>query len=190
MKKIIAILGALSAAVMLAQAQTNTPPSTNSASADPLGALRVGSDILSWLKDAQPYFGVSNTIVGDALALYNNKQWGGLIALHLPVAALSTNGQISAGTAIAYINHQFYTLSLNMQAGTTWKVPLLGNVYTAMGSGPELSLHDHSVGAFSFVSATKGWDVGSGHVLSLVGGVGNDSHLSGPCYFGGLSFSW
>lgn len=204
MKKIKCILLALLLPfAALAQPATITPtgsglaitnndpiPVGNSASANPQALGEAGSALLAFFNDAKPYFGTNTTLVYDALAVYNQKHIGGVLAVHIPITALSSNGQIAAGAAVGYINKQWFSLALNAQAGATWKVPVIGNVYTAIGSGPDMNFHTHQVGAFSYASATKGWDVSAGHVLSVVLGVGNESSLDGPIYFGGLSLSW
>lgn len=202
MKKLISIL-AVAALTFSSFAQTITTnanglpngaglaiPTTNSASANPLALGEAGNALLSFFNDAKPYFGTNSSLVYDAVAIYNKGHVGGVFAVHLPVSALSTNGQIAAGAAIGYINKQWFSLALNAEAGTTWKVPVIGNVYTAIGSGPDFNFHTHQTGAFSYASATKSWDISKGHSLGIVGGVGNESSLTGIIIFGGLSVPW
>lgn len=170
-----------------ALAQTNAP-STNTASANPQGLIQAGSDILSWLKDNQPYFGTNGYQV-EAFALYNESKWGGLLDIHLPLTSLSTNAQISAGMALGYLDHQWYTATLSVQLGTTWNVPVIGKVYTWLESGPGLNIHDKTPIAQSFAGVTKAWDIYAGHKLSISGGVGNISNRSGQTYIGGLGIT-
>jgi hypothetical protein len=188
-------------------AQTNLPPivmtnsagqitglnpdvvGTSSASANPTGLSDAGTAFLGFLQDAQPFYGTNSTMVYDLIGLYNQGHVGGLFAAHIPITSLSSSGQVSAGAAIAWFRNSWYSLALNAQAGTTWKVPLIGNVFTSIGSGPDYNSHTHSVGAFSYANATKGWDITKGHVFSLTGGVGTESTIVGPIYFGGVNLS-
>lgn len=156
-----------------------------------LGSLgQVGQAAFAFLSDAEPYFGSSNAVQYTAVALYNNNHVGGLVAIGLPLTALSSSGQISFGSALAYIDHQWLSLSLNATAGTTWDVPVIGKVYTAIGSGPDYNWHAHTPGAYSFAEIFKGWDVGGGHVFSVLGGIGYESSMTGAIYNGGFSLSW
>lgn len=178
-------------AVMAPLAAVTPDPVLPPAPPTGLGSLgEVGDAAFAFLSDAEPYFGTGNAVQYTALALYNNKHVGGLIAIGTPLTGLSSSGQITAGTALAYIDHQWLSLSLNAMAGTTWDVPLLGKVYTAIGSGPDYNFHSHTPGAYSFAEIFKGWDVGSGHVFSLMGGIGYESSLTGPIYNGGGSLSF
>lgn len=198
----LAVLCVLLFAVCVASGQnTNVMPPLNSvlpfpampsssASANPAALGEAGNALLGFFNDAKPYFGTNSSLVYDTLAIYNSGHVGGVFALHIPISALNTNGQIAAGAAIGYINKQWFSLALNAQAGTTWKVPVLGNVYTALGSGPDMNFHTHQTGAFSYFTATKGWDISKGHVLSIVAGVANESTLTGIIYIGGLSLGW
>ena len=178
-----------------AQTATNVPASSNlvsfiQAASGGTGASQLGQAVLGFLSDAQPFYGTSNAVVYDAAVLYNNKHIGGLFATHIPITALSTNGQIAAGAALAYFQGNWYSLSLNAQAGTTWNVPLLGAVYTSIGSGPDWNFHLQQPGAFSYMKAEKNWDIASGHKLGLIAGIGNETSVSGLILFGGLSLAW
>lgn len=162
---------------------TNTPTS--------LGTLgEVGQATFAFLSDAQPYFGTSNAVQYTAVALYNNKRVGGLIAIGLPLTALSSSGQITVGSALGYINGQWLSLSLNASAGTTWNLPVIGKIYTAIGSGPDYNWHARQPGAYSYAEIFKGWDVGIGHILSIMGGIGYESSMSGAIYNAGSSLAF
>lgn len=187
-----------------AMSQTQLPPNTNAmppltmtqvfgSNTNAVGSSsfgQLGQAVFSFLSDAQPFYGTSNSLVYDAVALYNNGHVGGLFSAHVPITALSTNGQIAAGVAIAWFQKSWYSLTINAEAGTTWKVPLLGAVYTSMGSGPDWNFHTQQPGAFSYTRAEKNWDIGSGHKLGITGGIGNETSVAGIIYFGGLTLAW
>lgn len=186
MKKLILTLCALAMLVSPLAAQTNTSPTPTNTSALPGGALTLGSDLLNFLTDAVPYYGQG--LRAGAYGLYNNKKFGGLVDLQYPLTA---GGNISAGGGLAYLNGQFYSFSLSVNMGTTWKLPLVGNVYTWLESGPYLNVHSHEPGVQSFAGVTKDIQFGNAskatHVY-LTGGVGNISTSPGSTYIAGVSF--
>ncbi len=169
------------------EATTNLPPAvaTTNTSVLPGGALTLGSDLLKFLTDAEPYYG--HGLRAGAYALYNAKHFGGLVDVQYP---LTDGGNISAGGGVAYLNGQFYSVALTVNMGTTWKLPLIGSVYTSLETGPYINAHDHTPGVQSFACLTKdirfGTDPDATHCF-LTGGVGNLSTSPGAAYVFGFS---
>lgn len=167
----------LSASYILSgYAQTNT----KSIPAD-LGKL--GNDFLNFFKDAKPYF-TNDTIRIGVNGAYVDHKWGGFVDVVVPV-----NDQIGIGFAAAYINHSFYDASLNVNAGTTWNVPVLGSIYTAAETGPGYNLKLHEAVVQSSMYGIKKWNLGKWE-LAVNAGVLNISDLPGVGYFGGISGSY
>lgn len=196
----VALLFAILATALAAGAQTNTntlPPltiqqlfGTNSTGVGTSTFGQLGGAVLSFLSDATPFYGTSNGVVYDDVILYNSKHIGDLFAVHVPITALSTNGQIAAGAAIAWFRNDWYSLTINAEAGATWNVPVIGAVYTSIGSGPDWNFHTQQPGAFSYTRLERNWDIWSGHKLGLTGGIANETSVAGIIYFGGLTLAW
>lgn len=160
------------------------PASTNS----PI--ITLGTDLLNFLYDNQAYFPGSSMRL-DCLAFETGNHYGGIVDSHF---ALTTNGQISAGLAIGYINKTFYDAALNINMGMTLH-PLATfgatnfAVYTWIESGPYLNLSTHNPGAQSFAGVTWNTKLGAGN-LALTGMAGNISEFAKPCYGGGVSYGF
>lgn len=167
MKKLLVLI--FLALSLTAKAQTNSF----------LGDLgQLGTDAWNFFQDAQPYF-TNQTLRLESGPLYNNGHWGGTVNLLVPV---TSGGQVAIGFGGAYLNGSWYDASLGVNLGTTWKVPVLGYVYSWVETGPAYNFRQKHALAQNFVGATKKWDLYKGIGISLSGMVGNISDLSGPCY--------
>lgn len=182
MKKYIAAILLFAAVAVNAQTNnvsTNPPPT----SLLPGGLGQLGTDLGAFLTDAQPYFGKG--LRPGVFGLYNNKSWGAFIDAQYP---LSDN--LSVGFGIAYLDHAFYDASISVNYGTTWKVPLIGSVYSWVESGPAYNLHSHQLIGQSFAGITKDVRLGATTDLFITGGVGNITSRPGATYIAGFSLKF
>lgn len=178
MKK-LTIIAALASALTCG-AQTNTVPPT---SLLPGGLSQLVGDVGNFFTDAKPYF--TNGVVRPGLAgIYLNKKYGGLLDVQIPV-----NSQITMGFAGAYYNNTFYDASFSTTLGTTWNVPLIGHVYSSIGSGPGWDFKKHQAIAHSEALLTKDIRIGKGDLYLSVGAL-NVSSVSGVGYVAGASYAF
>lgn len=161
-----------------ASAQTNAPAlvPTNS----------ITSDLKKLFEDDAAFFGTNQTVTIDVGGLYSDKKFGGLLDVHTPLP-LGTNGQVSAGVSVAYLDGQFYSATLSIKGGTTVKVPVIGDVFMWSETGPGLNMHSGAVISQTFAGGTKGFDIYKGFWLYVSAFAGDISDRPGTAYGGALS---
>jgi hypothetical protein len=179
MKKLLISVLLVSAMAVHAQTNTNTLGSTNGNSLLPGGFGTLASDFGNFFADATNYFGKGLRV--GSYALYNQHQLGVLVDASYPI-----NNNMGVGFGVAYLDHTFYDTTINLNIGTTWKVPLIGNVYSWIESGPAYDLHNHQMLAQSFLGVTKDISFSTWHIFAT-GGVGNISTRPGQTYIAGFS---
>lgn len=193
-KKLIAISAIIATLCLTAHAQTGgnfpTTPATNTlpipTSLLPGGVSQIASDFGAFFKDAQPYFGTNgSTLIGAGIIQSGNK-WGGLV--DVTVMSLDANNQVTLGFATAYLDGTWYDASLALKAGTTWKVPLIGSIYTSVESGPGYNFKAGHVMAQNFAMATKRIQIGKVD-FSIFAGAGNISDRAGLAKILGVNFN-
>jgi hypothetical protein len=178
MKKYIAITIALLALAMPALAQTtNTTPSDLS---------KLWTDVQNFFTDAQPFL-TNHSATVEAGALCHRGDWGGFADLQLPIA-----NQASIGFGGAYLNHSWYDATVSARVGTTWKVPVIGAIYTYLESGPGYNFSTKEVIGQSFAGAIIKRTLSKNWYLTAGLAAGNITDLAGPVYAGGasLNFPW
>ena len=178
MKRLLILLPLL--LCLTTRAQTNTPPT----SLLPGGLGQLVNDVGAFLTDAQPYFGTNGSLMAGGGALINNKKVGAFADVTL--WSLTTNNQVAIGFAAAYLNGNFYDASLNLKAGTTWTVPVLGSFYTQILSGPGYNFKQHHAMAENFVIVHRKFTIGT-WLLDPFAGVGNLSDQPGAAYIAGIN---
>ena len=107
-----------------AQAQTNSP------------IVQFAYDVKSFFTDTTNIFnkGVVAVEAGPVFGLVNGR-FGADADVQFPIAQ-----QASVGFDLLFYNHNLYDGTFNSTLGTTWNVPVIGNVYTygQVGVGTDL----------------------------------------------------
>lgn len=142
---------------------------------------------ISLLKDDAAFFGTNRVVTVDAGAFYSDHKIGGLVNVHTPLP-IGTNGQVSLGLATAYIDHSFYSASLNLRYQKTVTIPYWQKPLALWAeTGPGLNLHTASPIVQSFAGGTLGFDVYKGFWVYLSGFGGNMSDRHGAAVGGTVS---
>lgn len=168
----------LSLAPLTSKGQTNTAPSTNT----------IVGDVEQLLHDDIAFFGTNELLTIDAGAIYSDRHVGELLNIHTPLA-IGTNGQVAVGVSSLYIDKTLLSGTLNLKAGTTVKVWLIGNVNLWGETGPGYDFHTHEVIAQTFAGFTKGWDLYKGNNLYVSIFSGDISDRNGAAYGATLSYT-
>lgn len=159
------------------QGQTNAPSATTNT---------IGGDIVQLLKDDASFFGSNTVLTIDIGAIYSDRHVGELLDVHTPLP-LGTNGQVSVGVSALYIDKTLFSGTLNIKAGTTLAVPVVGNVYAWAEAGPGYDFHTHEAITQAFAGFTKGWDISGGFWLYVSVFSGDISDRAGAAYGAALS---
>jgi hypothetical protein len=176
LKTISLTLAILAAAASVTFGQTNAPASTNT----------IGGDLEQLFKDDVAFFGSNTVLTIDAGAIYSDHHVGELLNVHTPLP-LGTNGQVAIGISALYIDHTLFSGTLNIKAGTTLAVPVVGNVFLWGEVGPGYDFHTHEAITQEFAGVTKGWDIDKGFWLYVSVFSGDISDRSGVAYGATLS---
>ena len=193
---VIVVTGLL-AAGGLARGQTNTNSPTGIL---PGGVSQLGTYVLNFFKDSQPYF--TN---GARLGLYglyglrnpasdtvpNPKRGsGGFLDLSFPTPA---GPQLSLDFALGFVTDghttHVYDAALAPTLGTTWDLPVIGKSYTWLSTGPAYDFQTHSAVLHSAMGLTKGWTLWGVQWAGTVGALKLSDH-TGTGWFAGLSGNW
>ena len=181
---IIAVIVITFASCRVAHAQTNTNA--------PVSILTpAGNTILSLFIDQTNFYG-TNGVRADVFGLYTGGTKGAAFDMHLP---LLTNGQISAGVAVADIGNQLYDAALNINLSTTvHPLRIIGMttnnfaVQLWVESGPDALVKSGSIGSQTFGGLSYNTHLGSG-CLSVSALGGNISQLPKKVWGFGLGYT-
>lgn len=141
---------------------------------------RLLSDAKAFFTDAQPFF---TNATFEAGVLKNRDKYGGFADVQVPIA-----NQASIGFGGAFLDGDFYDASISFRTGTTWKVPLLGDVYQYIGSGPGWNFQKQHAILYTFTGAIWKHDFAK-FTLSAGGAIGSISDRAGPVIAAGMSGS-
>jgi hypothetical protein len=193
MKKFLLIAAILSASfACLAQTNKPAPPPAEATNVTQLLGLpaswaSVGSLVESTFVDAEPY--ISNGIVTvEAGALYDSAavkgRYGGFLDATVPMSQ-----QSSIGIGAEYLNHKIIAGQVAVTLGTTTTLPVIGQVYAAVSTGPSVGFNGAGIGAYNFASARKKWQLSKSWTLTVGAGTGDVSQIPGEQFAGGFSLT-
>lgn len=141
----------------------------------------------SLLKDEAAFFGTNRVVTVDVGGFYSDHKVGGLVNVHTPLP-IGTNGQVSVGLASAYIDHSFYSASINLRYQKTVTIPWLNKPLALWAeTGPGMNLHSASPIVQSFAGGTLGFDVYKGFWIYVSGFAGDISDRHGVAVGGTVS---
>jgi hypothetical protein len=169
---------------------SNAPVSTDTTVGNGSILTSPGQLLLGIFEDPTNYFGTNSLRVG-LIGLKTGSTYGAACDIHVP---LLTNGQISAGVAVADIGNTLYNAALNINLEKTiYPLKMFGvatnfAVSVFAESGPDVIVKSGSIGSQTFGGLNYCTKLGPGH-LSLVGVLGNISQLPKKCWGAGLEYS-
>jgi hypothetical protein len=198
MKKVITI-AALVCSILTAEAQTNTPTSTNTPAISipvltlggniPTNITGAANDVIAIVAPIIPYLTNIHGASIDLDGVYSSgNKLGGIAALNLSIPGFMTN-YLTIGVAGEYVGNQWYVAPLDLKLGISYNVPLLNiPAYSFVGTGYSYRPSDGASGDQTLIGEAISFQLGKGWYIVGDGGKLLLSQVNAPAssWFGGI----